>query len=416
MTKARVVITGMGAVTALGANWKAFSASLRANRSGVRKAPELADLGGMNTRLAAPIDDFELPAHYTRKKTRSMGRVSLLATRSTEFALAEAGLVDDEILRSGRVGLSYGSTSGSPPAMAKYASAMLESKTIKGIRATDYIQLMSHTTAANLAQFFGVTGRVITTCSACTSGSQGIGYGYESIASGAQDIMITGGAEEFHAIDAAVFDIMFATSTRNDEPEKTPRPFDAERDGLVVGEGAGTLILESLDHALEREAPIFAEIVGYGTNCDGLHITNPDEGGMARVMELALESADVTPDEIAYLNAHGTATEAGDIAESIAMEKVFGERLPTSSLKSFIGHTLGASGAIEAWATIEMQRSGWFAPTLNLDRVDDRCGRLDYIRGQGREIDAPLVMSNNFAFGGINTSLIFRRWDSADAR
>lgn len=415
MTKRRVVVTGMGAVTSLGSSWETFAAALRAGRSGIRETPELADLAGMKTRLASPIDDFTLPDHYTRKKTRSMGRVSLLATRATEEALQQARLLDDDRLRSGRVGLSYGSTSGSPPAMAKYAAAMLESRSIKGIRATDYIQLMSHTTAANLAQFFGITGRVITTCSACTSGSQGIGYGFESILSGAQDVMVTGGAEEFHAIDAAVFDIMFATSIRNDEPDRTPRPFDKDRDGLVVGEGAGTLVLESLEHAHARNAPILAEIVGYGTNCDGLHITNPDQNGMARVMQLGLESAGLTEDAIAYVNAHGTATEAGDIAESQAMQTVFGERIPTSSLKSFVGHTLGASGAIEAWATIEMQRAGWFAPTRNLDQVDPRCGQLDYLIGAGREIDAPFAMSNNFAFGGINTSLIFRRWDAGQA-
>ena len=409
----RVVVTGMGAVSPLGSTWKEASDLLRQGRSAVRVVPELELFEGMKTRLAASIPDFDTPAHYPRKKIRSMGRVSLLATRSTELALLDANLESDPMLGQGRVGISFGSTSGSPPAMAVYAQSMMESHTLRGIRATDYVQLMSHTTAANLAQFFSVTGRVITTCSACTSGSQGIGYGYESILSGQQDVMICGGAEEFHAIDAAVFDIMYATSTRNDAPETTPRPFDKDRDGLVVGEGSATLILEELEHALARNAPIHAEVVGYGTNCDGKHITNPDTNGMARVMELSLESAGLAPDAIAYVNAHGTATEAGDIAESQAMETVFGQRVPTSSLKSFIGHTLGASGSIEAWMTIEMQKDGWFAPTLNLEEVDERCGDVDYVRDGGRSIDAPLVMSNNFAFGGINTSLIFRRWDGA---
>jgi len=293
--------------------------------------------------------------------------------------------------------------------MDVYAKA-IHLQQLKRVRATDYIQFMSHTVPANLAQFFQVTGRVIPTCSACTSGSQGVGYGYESIQLGKQPVMITGGAEEYHPIHTGVFDIMFATSTRNDAPDKTPRPFDADRDGLVVGEGAGTLILEELERARSRSAPIYAEVVGFATNGDGKHVTNPDSEGMQRVMELALTDAGLVPEAIDYVNAHGTATEIGDIAESQAMHRVFGSRIPTSSLKSYMGHTLGACGALEAWLTVEMMRAGWFAPTLNLDEVDGRCGELDYIVGDGREIDAEYVMSNNFAFGGINTSLIFRRW------
>jgi len=409
----RVVVTGMAGLSPLGSEWKDVAHALRELRSAVEFVPELGDLEGMDTRLAARVRDFAPPASYSRKKIRSMGRVSLLATRATELALSQAQLLDTALLGSGRVGISFGSTSGSPPAMAVYGSALMTNKTLRGIRATDYIQLMSHTTAANLAQFFGVRGRVIPTCSACTSGSQGIGYGYDAIVSGKQDIMITGGAEEFHALDAAVFDIMFATSTRNEAPETTPRPFDSDRDGLVVGEGAGTLILEELDHARAREAEILAELVGYGTNCDGKHITNPDREGMAEVMRLALADADLGPQDIDYVNAHGTATEAGDIAESLAMHDVVGPAVPTSSLKSYMGHTLGACGALEAWMTLEMQREGWCAPTLNLESPDPRCGKLDYVMGGAREVDSEFVMTNNFAFGGINTSLIFRRWDEA---
>jgi 3-oxoacyl-[acyl-carrier-protein] synthase II len=220
--------------------------------------------------------------------------------------------------------------------------------------------------------------------------------------------MIAGGAEEFHPLDAAVFDIMYATSTRNDAPESTPRPFDVDRDGLVVGEGAGTLVLEEFDHATRRGAPIYAEVVGYGTNCDGKHITHPDSDGMAAVMDLSLEDAGLAAEDIGYLNAHGTATEAGDIAEGLATQAVLGAKVPISSLKSYLGHTLGACGAIEAWITIEMMREGWFAPTLNLDSVDPRCGELDHLQGEGRSIDVTYAMTNNFAFGGINTSLIFR--------
>jgi len=403
----RVVVTGMAGICPLGGDWKAVSSALRDGRSGVAIAPELDQIEGMNTRLAARVAGFEEPAHWPRKRTRSMGRVSLLATHATELALREAGLDDAPVLHGGATGISYGSTAGSPPAMAVYARALLERQSIKGIRATDYLQFMSHTVAANLAQFFEVRGRVVTACSACTSGSQGIGYGYEAIRDGRQTVMITGGAEEFHPIDVAVFDVMFATSTRNDAPTLTPRPFDAARDGLVVGEGAATLVLEEREHARARGARILAEIVGYGTNCDGRHLTSPDQDGMRGVMELALADARIAPCDVDYVNAHGTATEAGDIAESHATHQVFASAVPVSTLKGHLGHTLGACGAIEAWLAIEMGREGWIAPNRNLDEVDPRCAPLDYVRDVPRARAMRTVMSNNFAFGGVNTSLIF---------
>jgi 3-oxoacyl-[acyl-carrier-protein] synthase II len=405
-----VVVTGMGGVSPIGSDWKSVAASLESLRSGVRVVPELGEIQGMDTRLGAPVHDFDPPESWPRKRTRSMGRVSLLAARATEVALADAGLTDDPVLGGGRTGIAYGSTSGSPPAMAVYGDSIINARSLKGIRATDYIQLMSHTVPANLAQFFRVRGRILSTCSACTSGSQGIGFGFEQIQSGRQDVMITGGSEEFHVIDAAVFDIMYATSKRNDAPETSPRPFDVDRDGLVVGEGAATLVLEELEHARRRGAPIHAEVIGYGTNCDGVHITNPDRAGMAAVIALALSDAGLDAGAVDYVNAHGTATEAGDIAESHATLETLGGRVPVSSLKSYLGHTLGACGALEAWMTIEMMRQGSFAPTINLDRVDPRCAELDYVVGGLRAIDAEVVMSNNFAFGGINTSLLFRRW------
>jgi 3-oxoacyl-[acyl-carrier-protein] synthase II len=409
----RVVVTGMAGLCPLGRSWDAVAAALRAGRSGVRVVPELAQYEGMKTRLAALVDGFETPPEYPRKRIRSMGRVALLATRATELALEDAGLRDAAALHDGSTGISYGSTAGSPPAMEVYARNLTGRRSLKGIQASEYVRFMSHTVPANLGQFFGVRGRIVTTCSACTSGSQGIGYGFEAIRYGRQDVMITGGAEEFHPIDAAVFDIMFATSTRNESPDSTPRPFDRDRDGLVVGEGAATLVLEELEHARARGARIHAEVMGWGTNCDGVHITNPDAEGMQRVMELALADAGVPAEAVGYVNAHGTATEAGDIAESHATGKIFGSRVPVSSLKSFFGHTLGACGALEAWITIGMMREGWFAPTRNLENPDPRCAELDYLRGGPREIDAELVVSNNFAFGGVNTSLVFRRWREA---
>jgi len=405
----RVVITGAGNLSPLGHDWETVHARLREKRNAVRQFPEWGEYKGLNTRLGVPAAPFELPDHYNRKLTRSMGRVALMATRATELALEDAGLLNDPVLKSGRVGISYGSSAGTPESMGDFGRTLSEKNT-QYINATTYIKMMSHTAPVNIGVFFGITGRIITTSSACTSGSQGVGYAYEAIKSGRQTIMLAGGAEELDVTGATVFDTLFATSTNNDNPQLTPRPFDSKRDGLVIGEGASTLVLEDLEHALARGAKIYAEIVGFGTNSDGRHVTQPNADTMAQAMRLSLEDAELEVEAIGYVNAHGTATDHGDIAETTATHAVFGERMPISSLKSYTGHTLGACGALEAWVSIEMMRANWFAPTVNLQEVDPRCGALDYITGNGRDLETDYVMSNNFAFGGINTSLIFKRW------
>lgn len=405
----RVVITGAGNLSPLGHDWETVQARLREKRNAVRQFPEWSEYKGLNTRLGVPVAPYELPEHYNRKSTRSMGRVALMATRATELALIDAGLLNDPVLKSGRVGISYGSSAGTPESMSDFGRTLSEKNT-QYINATTYIKMMSHTAPVNVGVFFGVTGRIITTSSACTSGSQGVGYAYEAIKAGHQDVMLAGGSEELDVTGATVFDTLFATSTNNDNPHLTPRPFDKNRDGLVIGEGASTLVLEELEHALARGAKIYAELVGFGTNSDGKHVTQPNAETMAIAMKLSLQDANLSPDAIAYVNAHGTATDHGDIAETTATHSVFGERMPISSLKSYTGHTLGACGALEAWVSIEMMRANWFHPTVNLEEVDPRCGALDYITGAGRDLEAEYVMSNNFAFGGINTSLIFKRW------
>ena len=407
----RVVVTGCGAISPLGNDWTTVHARLRSGTNAVQVMEAWKLYEGLNTAVAAPVREFDLPQErYSRKATRSMGRVALMATRASELALADAGLLGDPFLTSGLVGISYGSSAGTPSAIGDFGRMIIE-KSTEGINANTYIKMMSHTAAVNIGVFFGIRGRVITTSSACTSGSQGIGYAYEAIQSGRQVAMLAGGAEELDATEAAVFDTLFATSVKyNDTPALTPRPFDSDRDGLVLGEGAGTLVLEELEHARARGARIYAEVVGFGTNSDGSHITNPTAETMATVMRLALEDAKLQPADIPYVNAHGTATDAGDVAETQATFSVFGERVAISSLKSYMGHTLGACGALEAWMTIEMMCAGWFAPTVNLEKVDPRCGPLDYIAREGRFLQTDFVMSNNFAFGGINTSLIFRRW------
>ncbi|CAK6713210.1 beta-ketoacyl-ACP synthase [Vibrio harveyi] len=403
----RVVVTGMSGVTAFGNDWSAVEPKLRDCQNATQYMPSYEQYDGLNTKLAAPVTDFELPKHYKRKQVRGMGRVSKLATVATENALSQAGLIGNDVLTNGQTGIAYGSSTGSTDAIGAFG-VMLNDKTTKAITATTYVQMMPHTTAVNVGLFFGLKGRVIPTSSACTSGSQAIGYAYEAIKHGYQTVMVAGGAEELCPTESAVFDTLFATSLKNDAPKSTPSPYDTERDGLVIGEGAGTLVLEEYEHAVARGAKIYAEIIGFASNCDAAHVTQPQMETMQICMEMALQNAGISADQIDYVSAHGTATDRGDIAESNATANALG-KVPISSLKSYFGHTLGACGAIEAWLSLEMMHGGWFNPTLNLENLDPQCGDLDYISGQGRELNVEYLMSNNFAFGGINTSLIFKK-------
>ena len=408
-TAKRVVVTGMAGISPLGNEWQSVRTQLLSGHNKVCVMQPWQEYEGLGTQLGAPAAPFELPAHYNRKTMRSMGRVALMATRVSELALEDAGLLGDAFVKSGDMGVSYGSSAGTPSAIGDFGRMMAQ-KSTEGINANTYIKMMSHTAAVNIGVFFGTTGRIITTSSACTSGSQGIGYAFEAIQSGKQVAMLAGGAEELDATQAAVFDTLFATSLKNATPALTPRPFDAGRDGLVLGEGAGTMVLESLEHAQARGARIHAELVGFASNSDGTHVTHPNPETMAKAMRMALADAGLQPHDIGYVNAHGTATDQGDIAESLATHAVFGDQVPVSTLKGYMGHTLGASGALEAWMTLEMMREGWFAANANLEQPDARCAPLDYIMGSARQAEVEHVMSNNFAFGGINTSLIFKRW------
>ncbi len=403
----RVVITGMAAITPLGNDWESVAKKLKALVTGIKKMNDWEQYQGLNTHLGAPVD-FTRPKHYTRKQIRGMGRVAMLATYVTELALIDAGLFNDPCLKNGQTGIAYGSSSGSFGGLIDF-TRMLLNHDKGGLNATSYIRMMGHTCPVNIGLHFGINGRIIPTSSACTSSSQGIGYAYEAIKQGLQTVMVAGGSDELSASQAAVFDTLFAASIRNDEPQNTPRPFDRDRDGLVIGEGGGTFILEERDYAISRGAQIYAEVIGFGTNSDGLHVTQPDSSSMQVAMKLALQDAEIDQSEIKYISAHGTSTDQGDIAESHATATVFGKQIALSSMKSYTGHTLGACGAIEAWASIQMMNEGWFHPTANLNNIDPRCAALDYIQDEIRIIDCDYVMSNNFAFGGINTSLIFKR-------
>ena len=403
----RVVVTGMAGITSLGETADQVFAQFEQGKSGIRYMPDWEVYTDLRSKLGGPVESYTIPKHFNRKVTRGMGRVALMSTVCAEKALEDAGLLNNPILNSGQTGVAFGSSAGSVDAIGEFGSMLIDNNMNK-LNATTYIRMMSHTSAVNMTVYFGLKGLTLPTSSACTSGSMAIGQAYEAIKYGKQTVMLAGGAEELSAAGSAVFDVLMATSSQNEHPEKTPRPFDSKRDGLVVGEGAGCLILEEYQHAKARGAKIYAEILGYGSNTDGQHVTRPDAEMMGRCIQLALSDAQIAADQVDYVNAHGTSTDQGDIAETQATARVLGKK-PISSLKSYFGHTLGACGAIEAWLSIEMMQRSQFIPTLNLDEIDAACGDLDYIVKQSRNMHADIVMSNNFAFGGINTSLIFKR-------
>ncbi|TCB59334.1 beta-ketoacyl-ACP synthase [Acinetobacter terrae] len=403
----RVVVTGMAGITSLGETADQIFTQFEQGKSGIRYMPEWEVFSDLRSKLAGPVESYTIPKHFNRKVMRGMGRVALMSTVCAEKALEDAALLNDPILSSGQTGVAFGSSAGSVDAIGEFSSMLLDNN-MNRMNATTYIRMMSHTSAVNMTVYFGLKGLTLPTSSACTSGSMAIGQAYEAIKYGKQTVMLAGGAEELSAAGSAVFDVLLATSGQNEHPEKTPRPFDAKRDGLVVGEGAGCLILEEYEHAKARGAKIYAEIIGYGSNTDGQHVTRPDAEMMGRCMEWALSDAQLQANQIDYVNAHGTSTDQGDIAETQATARILGKK-PISSLKSYFGHTLGACGAIEAWLSIEMMQRSQFVPTLNLEEIDTACGNLDYIVNDCRKINADIIMSNNFAFGGINTSLIFKR-------
>ena len=403
----RVVVTGMSGITSLGETADQIFEQFAAGKSGIRYMQDWEKYSDLRSKLGGPVEKFTVPKHFNRKVTRGMGRVALMSVVCAEKALEDAGLLNHEILQSGEAGVAFGSSAGSVDAIREFGAMLLDNN-MGQLNATTYIRMMSHTSAVNMTVYFGLKGLTLPTSSACTSGSMGIGQAYEAIKYGKQTVMIAGGAEELSAAGSAVFDVLLATSTQNEHPEKTPRPFDAGRDGLVVGEGASCLVLEEYEHAKARGATIYAEIIGYGSNTDGQHVTRPDSEMMGRCMQLALKDAGLEASAIDYVNAHGTSTDQGDVAESQATARVLGKK-PISSLKSYFGHTLGACGAIEAWLSIEMMHRQQLVPTLNLETLDRDCGDLDYIVNEMRSAETHIVMSNNFAFGGINTSLIFKQ-------
>lgn len=404
----RVVITGMGAISPFGSGVSALLDGLRQGRSAVRYAPELNAVQGLRCLVASQVTTVD-PRQILRKNRRSMSRMSIFATLAAGDALAQAGL-GAQHCAGGRLGVCVGSTVGSTEVTENFFADYLTDHSLERMKSTLFFQLMNHTCASNIAQTFDIRGRILAPAAACATGSQALGYGYEMIAAGHQDMMLCGGADEFHPLTCATFDVMHAASIAyNQTPELTPRPFSQDRDGMVCGEGSGVLMLESLPSAKQRGVEILAEIIGFATVSDPGNIANPDAAVMAECMRLALADAGVAATEIDYVNAHATATEHGDIAESQAIQTLFGSRIAVSSLKGHLGHTLAASGALETIASVDMLRCGYLIPTLHLDTVDPRCAELGYLR-EVKKQPVHLVLKNNFALGGVNTSLVLRRY------
>jgi 3-oxoacyl-[acyl-carrier-protein] synthase II len=402
----RVVVVGAGLRTPIGNTLPDFLNSLKEKRSGIRVMPQWEKVKRLRTRLAGLCAIEGEEEILDRQYRRSMGRVAVLAALSALDAVKASGLSREEIA-SPICGVSYGSTEGGIGNQTEYIGKMLLNHTLEGIPPSWYLKCMSHTCASNISILFQTRGPFIASCTACVSGAQGIGFGYEAIKSGRADLMITGGADEVDFLSAAVFDLMMATSSNyNNRPAVTPRPFDAERDGLVVAEGAGTLVLEEYDRAKKRGAPILGEIEGFWTNGSGKHLTNSDAGSMEECLLAALKDAGRNPEEIQHVNAHATATSHGDEIEAIATNRVYGANVPVTSLKGHTGHTMGACGAIEAIATLLMMREGFMAATLNLENPDPALPPLQHVVGDARSRRFRLGVSNNFAFGGVNTSLV----------
>jgi len=405
--KRRVVVVGMGIRSPIGNTLKEFVKSLKERRSGISIMSEWEGIKNLRTRVAGLCNIMGEEESIPRQYRRSMGRVAMLAALSAIDAVKASGLSEEEIA-SQACGVSYGSTEGSVRSQMDYIGNIIQNRSLEGIPPSWYLKCMSHTCASNLSILFHTRGPFIASCPACVSGSQGIGFGYEAIKAGKSDIMITGGAEEVEILSASVFDLMLATSSNyNNRPSETPRPFDEKRDGLVVAEGGATLILEEYERAKHRGAPILGEIEGFWTNGSGMHLTNSDARSMEECLLASLKDAGRSPDEIQYVSAHATGTTHGDEVEATVINKIYGPGIPTASLKGYMGHTMGACGAIEAIATLLMMREGFIASTLNLENPDPVLPPLNHVIGEAWDRRFRLAVNNNFAFGGVNTSLVF---------
>lgn len=411
--KHRVVVTGMGVVTSLGNDLDTFWDNLVQGKSGVSHI-EAFDVSEYTTRIAAEVKGFNPDDYIDRKEARKMDRFVQFATTAAFSALKDSGLNIAEQTDPERVGVMIGSGIGGLGTLEDQHSILLE----KGPRRVSpfFIPMMiANMASGHVSILTGAKGPNSTTVTACATGTHSIGDSYRTIMNGDADVMICGGAEAtIRPTGVAGFCSMRAMSTRNDEPERASRPFDSERDGFVMGEGAGILILESLEHAQKRGAKIYAEVIGYGLSADAHHMTDPDPDGASRAMKMALRSAGIEPEEVNYINAHGTSTPPGDRSETTAIKWTFGDhayKLAVSSTKSMTGHLLGAAGGVEAVICGLTLQNGIIAPTINLENPDPDCD-LDYVPNEARHSDVKVAMSNSFGFGGHNATIILKKFEA----
>ncbi len=403
----RVVITGLGAITPLGNSVGELICAIESGKSAVEYIPEWEDTIGLRCKVGAYVR-MENEKLIPRQSRRSMGRLSIFAVQAAEQAIKDANIRPEQ-LTGGRLGCVIGSTMGSAESLAEAFEIMSADKDLSKLPSTKFFQCVSHTAAMNVAQYLGITGYVLATSAACASALQAIGAGFDAIRLGKQDIMLCGGAEGLHPTVVGSFDVLYATSSNyNKEPKKTPRPFDSKRDGLVCGEGSGILVLEDLELARKRGAKIYAEIIGYNSCGNGSHVSESNHQAIVFCIEEALKSAGVNPKDVDYINAHATATIQGDKEEAFAIRQIFQDGVPVSSLKGYLGHTLGASGAIELIASLIMMQKSRIYPTLNLEEPDKDCQGIDHVmKLQDKKIN--ILLKNCFAFGGINAALVCKK-------
>jgi 3-oxoacyl-[acyl-carrier-protein] synthase II len=410
----RVVVTGLGAVTPLGNDVQTYWDGLVAGRSGVGSMSAY-DATGNAVRIAAEVKDLDATSLLGRKQARRLDRFSQIALIASDQAIADAGLDLNGSDISRDTAVLLGTAVGGITTLLSGAD-VLRDRGERRVSALMIPMMMSNAAAGEIAIRHGLHGLTLSVVSACASGTHAIGEAARLIRAGATPAVICGGSEAgMHPLALAAFGNMQAVSRRNDEPERASRPFDADRDGFVIGEGAGVLVLESLTYARKRGVRIYAELTGYGASTDAFHITAPDQGGAGAALSMAraLDDAGLGPDEIDYINAHGTSTPLNDAIETRAIHKAFGQhayRIPISSTKSMIGHLLGAAGAAEAIACIKSLETGVVHPTVNYETPDPECD-LDYVPNEARETKPRAALSNSFGFGGHNGTLVFSAWE-----
>ena len=408
----RVVITACSAITPIGHGRADIVRSLLQGVSGVKPLREDDLLSRyIHSRVFGTVD-YPVAYDFKRLYRKTMGPVAYYACQVAKEVFETAGL-DGAFMASGRLGVAFGSVHGSPTVQRGIYRTFFggDRSEYAAIGAVDYLKSMVHTTAVNITRMFGITGRVISSSTACTTSSQSIGYGYEAVKYGMQDAMLCGGADEYDTTTVAVFDNLLACSTGfNDAPRLTPRPFDVSRDGLVVGEGAGAVLLEEYEFARRRGAPILAEVAGFACNNNGGDLILPNLGGITQTIRLSLQDAAIPADAVDLVSAHATATKMGDVIEAQAIHGVYGDRPRVTALKSYMGHTMASCGVIETILVLYMMAEGFIAPTLNLDEVDERCGMIRHVR-KPEERAVRIAAIQNFAFGGVNTGLIIRKFE-----